>query len=136
MANLTQTAANVQLRGTDTEILTVTYGASVTQGMPVYEDTADGEYKAADADALATAAVVGVALTPGGDGQAGIIATSGGIDVGATLTVGALYGISSTAGAIAPIGDLGTGKYETVLGRATAANTLQLDIDISVTAKA
>lgn len=134
MANLTQTAANVGLTSeTDSQIQQVTYGEAVTQGMPVYLNTSDGEYYKADANASSTTAqAAGIALTPGGDGERGVIVTSSsGIDLGATLTVGTTYVVSATAGAIAPIADLTTNDYVTVLGTATAAGKLRLSIDIT-----
>jgi hypothetical protein len=48
----------------------------------------------------------------------------GDIDVGATLAVGETYIVSRTAGAIAPIGDLLSSDYSTILGTATATNKL------------
>lgn len=111
----------------------VTYGATVAVGETVYEDTTDTEYKLADADDTEAKALVrGIAITAGGDGEAGIIAIGGSIELtGATLAVGEHYVQSATAGKLAPDGDLTTNDYCTSIGR--AASTTQLDIDLSAT---
>lgn len=130
MADLTITAANVAVKdATLTQMSLVTYGETVTQGMPVYLNTGDGEYYKADADNTATTATVaGVAVTPGGDGEPGLICTEGPLDVGATLTVGEIYVLSGTAGGIAPEADLASLDYVSILGVATAADTLTINL--------
>jgi hypothetical protein len=65
-----------------------------------------------------------------------IMATSGPIDLGATLTVGETYYVSDTAGAIMPSADVSSGEYVTALGVATAADTINLDINASGIARA
>lgn len=109
----------------------VTYGATVAVGETVYLDTADNEHKLADANDTAPKAVVrGIAITAGGDGEAGIIATGGSVILtGATLAVGENYVQSATAGKLAPEADLTTNDYCTTIGR--AATSTQLDIDLS-----
>lgn len=111
---------------------TVTYGATIAVGQTVYLDNSDNEHKLADASADSTDATRGVAVTPGGDGEAGIIAKAGDIElVGATLAVGENYVQSATAGAIAPEGDLTTGDYCTTIGRATTGIKISLAISAS-----
>jgi hypothetical protein len=137
MADLSQTAANVSLTdsaGVVTRL--VQYGETVSQGMPVYKKTSDSKYWKADADAVDTASADGIALTPGAANEYGIIIESGLVDIGATLTVGATYVVSTTAGAIAPIADLASGDFTTILGVATTAGKLLLDIYESGVAKA
>lgn len=129
MANLTQTAANVGLTDSTDTPLSIRYveaGEAITQGMPVYQDAATNEYFQSDANASATAAAAtAIALTAGADGEKIVIAEQGDIDIGATLTVGETYVVSATKGAIAPIADLTTGDYPTILGVASAADTLK-----------
>lgn len=118
-------------------IATVTYGATVTAGQSVYKDTSDSnEYKPADADVEASAVCAGIALVGGADGEAGVILTKGSIDLGATLTVGEIYVVSTTAGGIAPIGDLGSGDYVSIIGTASATGQLDLGISNTGVAKA
>lgn len=127
MADITTTAANV-LAGSDAKKTRVTAGATVTAGKALYRDSADNKYKLADADAEATAACDGIALTGGADGQPIIIARpslGGTINLGATLAVGQTYVVSTTAGGIAPISDLGSGDFATIIGVATSTSILK-----------
>lgn len=132
MADITVTAADVGLADTGVVTQTVQVAVAVTQGQVGYLDTTESKYRLADADlSSAAASAAGIFLTPAAiDGYA-VIATSGPVDVGATLTVGETYVVSGTAGGIAPIADLATGDYVTILGIATAAGKLQLDISAS-----
>jgi hypothetical protein len=77
MADVAITAANVDwLGGTSPE--RVKAGGTITRGMMVYRDSADGEYKAADANGSATLSVVeGMAMTDGFDGKPMLIAKDG-----------------------------------------------------------
>lgn len=132
MSNLSQTAANVKLGGANTITRNVQYGESVTQGMPVYKKSSDGKYYKADANVTAAeAAAVGIAISPNATDGYGVIATSGPVDLGATLTVGETYYVSDTAGAIMPAADVSTGEYVTALGVATTAALLELQIQAS-----
>lgn len=129
MADLVITAANVQpAAGAQTR--NVTYGEAITQGQ-VVRDGGDGEYYLADNDAASEDVAAGIAITPGGDGEFGIIVTAGPLDVGATLTVGTIYCLSDVPGAICPSTDLANPQKVTILGVATAADTLSLDINAS-----
>lgn len=129
MADLTQTAANVGLSGSNATLRLVQVGEAVTQGQPGY--LSSEKYYQTDASASASAAAAGVFLTPAATDGYAVFATAGDIDLGATLTVGAVYVVSATKGAIAPLADLTTGEYVTTLGVATAADTLALNIDVS-----
>jgi len=123
MADLTVTAASV-LPGAGASIINVTWGGTITAGAAVYKDTADGEWKLADADASGTAGAngVGIALNGGADGQPGRIITAGSnFVVGATVVVGERYYVSNTAGKIMPSGDLSIGEYVTLLFIATTS---------------
>jgi hypothetical protein len=134
MADLTITAANVD-KGASATVLDVTWGATVTAGDAVYKDTADSdEWKPAVNSAAAssggsTGAVnsVGIALNGGADGQPGQVMLRGAnLDLGATLTVGESYFVSSTAGAIHPDADLVSNDFVTYLGTAATASQLVL----------
>ena len=136
MADLTQTAANVTVKATGS-VSIVAGGEAITQGMPVYLNSADGKHYKTDVTTSAvTAAAVGIALTPcDADADYFVIAKTGAsVDLGATLTVGETYVISAS-GAISPIGDLTTLDYVTILGVATAADKLVLDINATGTVK-
>lgn len=130
MADLSITAANVAA-ASDARTKHGTAGATITAGMAVYLDAADGEYKIADCTTSAdTADVEGIALHGASDGQPLTIQNGGGIDLGATLTVGETY-VLSESGAIAPIGDLLSDDYVTVLGTATTASNLKMALNVT-----
>lgn len=125
MADLSITAANV-IRGSNAQIEHGQAGETITAGQVVYRDSADGEYKLADADS-ATAAVRsprGIALNGASDGQPMTILRSGDVTIGATLTPGVSYYLSDDPGGIAPYADLATGDYPVVIGIAKSASVL------------
>jgi hypothetical protein len=131
MANLSQTAASVSLTNAGgARVEQGVAGEAITQGQPVYLLSTDSKHYQCDADLTAVeAACVGIALTPAATDEYFLIAKTGStIDLGATLTVGQTYVVSATKGAVAPIGDLTTGAYPTILGVATTAGKLPLDI--------
>lgn len=123
MANLAITAANV-LASAQALTASGIAGADITQGQPLYKDSADGNrLKPADANAsAATAAVEGFALNGASAGQPVKYAyedpsyTPGGV-----LTVGETYVLSATPGAVCPIGDLVSGDRPVVCFVATTA---------------
>lgn len=117
----------------NTQTQNVLYGGTTAAGVPVYEDSADNEHKATDANLSAAAATAkGITITPGIDAGNGLIATRGSIIlVGTTMAVGTTYYCGPTAGQIIPAADLATGDYVTRLG--TAATATQLDLDIEAT---
>jgi hypothetical protein len=110
------------------------YGATIGIAQPVYQDATDNnEAKLADANAsTATAAAVGIAITPGVDTGYGYVATGGSIVlVGTTMVVGQQYFVGPTAGEIIESSELATGERVTLLG--VAASTTQLDLTIKAT---
>lgn len=135
MADITITAANVaHVSGTTT---TGTAGATITAGMPVYKDSTDSnELKGCDADAEASAAVVGIALHAASDGQPLTYANPGSVvNMGATLTAAEIYVCSTTAGGVAPEADISTtGDFVTVLGVAQTTANLKFNPCVSATA--
>lgn len=137
MADLSQTAANVAT-GNSTRVSRVQAGEAITQGQPVYKSASDSKYYRCDSDAEASAAAAGIALSPAGaDADYFVLAEGDGanVDLGATLTVGETYCVSTNVGAIAPIADLTTGDYVTHLGVASATDNLVLNINATGTAK-
>jgi hypothetical protein len=135
MANLTITAASVA-KGARANVKNGTAGAAITQGQPVYIDATTGNLFPADADVLASAAVVGIALNAASTGQPVAYQTSGPITIGATVVVGTAYYASTTAGGICLESDLATGDFATFLGFATTTAIITLDIKASGVAKA
>lgn len=111
-----------------TQTRNVVYGATIAAGNTLVKSA--GKSILADADAsVALASAEGIAITPGVDTGYGIIAFSGSVVlVGATLAVGTVYIVSDTPGGIKPIADATAGDYITILGVASTATQLDLNI--------
>lgn len=128
MADLTITAANVVAGSGATKEAGVA-GATITAGQAVYKDASDGgKFKLADNDS-ATAAVrsfYGIALNGAANGQPLTVLKSGPITIGATVAVGVVYCLSSTAGGICPNADIATGDYNTVIGIGTSTSVIEV----------
>lgn len=136
MADLVQTAANVR-PGTDSVRSQVIAGETITAGQPVYLKSTDSKYYKADANAgVSESTVAGIALTNASANDQLVIQTGGEINLGATLTVGTIYVLSGTAGAIAPHGDLVTGWYCNILGIAISTSILDMGLQHSPVAHA
>ncbi len=143
MADLSQTAANVAISGKNTKTKQVQFGEAVTQGMPVYEASADSKYYKCDAnDTLAKAACKGIVLTPASTNGYGLIAlpatedSKSLVNLGATLTVGTMYAVSATVGAICPIADITSTQFPTSIGFAVSSSLLDFQVTICSVAKA
>lgn len=127
MTDLVVTPANV-LEGTAARKQTGTAGATIIQGQAVYLDTS-GQLQGAQKDVDAgSAAAVGVALGAAEAGQPVVFQSGGELDVGATLVVGETYVVGAAAGGIAPIADVISTEFSTILGIATAAGVLKMGI--------
>lgn len=137
MADISQTAANVAIGASTTPTKRVQFGEAVTQGMPVYLSTDAKWYKTDANDTAAKAVAGGIVLTPASTNGYGLIATPSEtpgtslVNLGATLTAGAIYCVSANLGGIAPEADIGSGHYLTILG--VAATTSLLDFRCVVT---
>ena len=135
MANLTITAASVA-KGSNATVVSYTAGGTLTQGMPVYIDTSNNAI-AARANAAATDGVVGITLNAASSGQPVSVLTSGDITIGATVAVGTVYCLAYATGAglICPNADIqaqtGGVAYVTVLGVATSATVIAVNISVS-----
>jgi hypothetical protein len=129
MADLTVTPASV-IPGANAVIeRSGTAGATITAGQVVYFDDTTGKYKLADSDgAAALRSPRGIALNGASDGQPLAVQTKGKITIGATMTAGLAYYLSKVAGGIAPVADIASGGYATVLGIATSTTVLELNM--------
>jgi len=132
MTDLSITAANV-VQASDASTSFGTAGETITAGQVLYKDAADNnELKLADANGAAALRVpVGIALNGAAAGQPVRYITSGGLNPGATVVVGKIYVLSATAGGIAPVEDLSSGHYVSVLGIGTTTSNIQLNIQVS-----
>ena len=127
MTDLVVTAANV-IKGADAMIEHGTAGAAVTAGQPVYLDDTTGKYLLSDNNASGKKTVRGIALHAASTNQPLTIQRKGEITIGATLTAGAAYYLSDTAGGIIPEADLGSGMDVVQLGLAKSTTVLVLDV--------
>jgi hypothetical protein len=131
MANITITAANIVATNASTGKASGTSGEAITTGQAVWLDPADGRIKKAQATQATHAPnIVGVALDRAeGANQPITYATSGDVTFGGDLTQGQVYVVSaSTAGAIAPYGDLVSTNYVAFLGVALSSTVMRLGL--------
>lgn len=143
MADISQTAANVASGSGNLKTELVQYGESVTQGMPLYQDSTNSKYYQCDAnDGIAKAACKRIALTPGAADAYGVVAVPSTtpdkslVNLGATLAIGTMYAVSATKGAIAPIADITSTQFVTTIGFAVSASLLDFQVTICTVAKA
>ncbi len=126
MADLTITAANVAYTsGGSTK--TAIAGEAITAGEAVYIDTSDSnKIKLANVTSATASVVAGVSVNDAASGQHITYVTAGAIiNPGATVAVGKLY-VCSASGAIAPVDDLTTSDYVSVIYVGTAASSVTL----------
>ncbi|MDE2020527.1 MAG: DUF2190 family protein [Patescibacteria group bacterium] len=125
--DLVITAANVaQASGVPQQY---TSGGTLTQGQCVYLNSSN-QVVGAQSNASGTATVLGIALNAASKGQPVTVLTSGVITIGATTTKGTIYVVSAAnAGGIAPIGDLATGNYLSIIGYANSTTQITLTIN-------
>lgn len=137
MVDLVVTAANV-VAGVGASIKTGTAGAAISAGEALYEDATDSNsLKGAQHDGTAEeAAFVGIALNDAAVGQPVQYITSGPLTMGAILTAAQVYVVGAAPGGIAPIADLGTGDYTSIVGVATSGTVLELKPYVSGVAAA
>lgn len=129
MADLSITAANV-VAGTGAATVTGIAGVTITAGQVVYLDSATNTLKLADNDS-ATAAVrspAGIALNGAAAGQPIVVQSSGQITIGATVAVGVVYCLSSTAGGICPNADIAAGDYNTIIGIGVSTTVISVKL--------
>jgi hypothetical protein len=123
------TAANVAAAAGST-VADGTAGEAVTQGQTLYKHT-DGKLYKALADTAAHAAAVGIALNAASANQPVRYLTAGGINPGAAVVVGTIYGVTDTAGGIGAISERSTADYITILGIATTTSNINVVINKS-----
>jgi hypothetical protein len=129
MADYSITAANV-VAGSGAKKVNGVAGATVTAGQVVYLDSSTNTLKLADNDS-ATAAVrspVGIALHAATANQPLTYLSQGPITIGATVAVGDVVCLSSTAGGICPSADIAAGDYNTIIGIATSTTVVDVKI--------
>lgn len=135
MAALSQTPANVRAVGTLTR---VTAGEACSPGMPLYLKTSDQKYWKAKNTGIEEANCTAMSMTYASANDYVWVLTADGdtMNLGATLTVGAVYYVGTVAGTIEPVADIGTGDFVTSLGIAVSTSILVLNLDPSGIASA
>lgn len=109
-------------------------GATIAAGQPLYLDPADNSYKLLDTNGASPLyKFAGMALNSAAAGQpVSVVSEDPNYTHGLTLSgggavpVGAIVIASATAGALAPVGDLASGYYTTVIGVTKTATTMVL----------
>jgi hypothetical protein len=135
MASLSITPASVVI-GSGATVEHGTAGATITAGMVVYRDTADGKYKIADADSATALArdPRGIALNGASNGQPLAIIRAGDVTIGATMVAGLAYYLSPTPGEIGVVADVLSGDDPIIIGQAKSTTVLTVKIqDAGVT---
>lgn len=129
MVDLVITATSV-VAGTDVVTTDDTAGEAITAGKAVYFNTTTRRWMLADSNSATVEArkAAGIALHAASTGQPIRVQTKGPITIGATLTPGVAYYLSDTPGGICPVADIGTGEYVCLLGFATSATVLDINI--------
>jgi len=125
MADLSITAGNVVGSGSDMEHGLIA-GGTITAGLAVRKNTSNQIVSASD-DSAANAAVYGIALNGASSGQRVSVQKSGNITMGATVAVGKVY-VASTSGGIAPVDDIASAEFITVVGVGVTADIMKIGI--------
>lgn len=129
MANVTITASDVA-PGANVKQVKGVAGTTITAGQALYLDTVTNTYKLASATTENTAAFRGIALCGASTGQPVVMAkTDADLDLGNQLSVGEVYVVSATAGAIAPVSDLVAGNFVSIVGISNASDSLSVTSD-------
>ena len=134
MADLAIAAGEVAL--VSGKSLSAVAGEAMTAGMPIRRDSTTQKMLKSDASAAATADCDGVTLTTAALDELVIYADPNSdavVNLGATAapTKGTSYGVSATAGKIAPLSDLVATNVVTTLGVADAGNLLKHSVQNS-----
>lgn len=132
MTDIVITAASV-VAGANPSTESGHAGETVAAGKLVYLDSTVHKYKLADSNSATVEARTprGVALNTASLDQPLVIQKAGPCTVGGTLTPGIAYYMSDTPGGLCPAADVGTGEYSTLVGIATSATVLDIDIQAS-----
>ena len=129
MADITITAANV-VPGDNVSTVTGVAGETIAQGKAVYRSSTTTKWMLADSNSGTVEArtPAGIALTGSSLNQPIVVAKSGDVTIGATLTAGLAYYMSDTPGGICPVDDVGSGEAVCLIGMAKTTAILSVAI--------
>ena len=125
-ADVSVTAANVRVSTSgDAQIMPGTFGETVTAGQVLYQSSTDARFYLADVNVAGKTVIAGIAINGGAAGQPALVCTEDpNFTPGFTLSTSApFYVASATAGGIAPVGDVTTGWFGTVILAAKTTTT-------------
>lgn len=127
MADVTITAANVRAQS-GCRILSGTAGETLSPGKVLAINTSN-QLILADANDSTKVNLVGYCASYGDSGDVVSYIVSGPVEAGGTLVVGTAYGASTTAGALAPMTDLGSsGDYFQELALAVTTSVMYVNV--------
>lgn len=129
MADLSITAANVQHQ--DGSSLGRGIAAAVITAGDVLYGPDSGLLLSFNSGTAAQAASVGIAANDAAVGQPISYVKTGKVDLGATLSIGKVYCAGAAAGGIAPVDDVLTGDFVTILGVASTTALLIMGLNVS-----
>ena len=124
--DLTITAASV-VPDSGYGYVDISAGETITAGQVIYMSAATTGKLAHCETSATTATVRGIALHGASASQPLRVMTSGTVTIGATTTVGKIY-VLSTAGKIAPVDDLVTNDYVSIIGVGTTSAKIKLSV--------
>lgn len=129
MADLTITAANVVAADNAVKESALA-GETITAGKAVYKSPTTKKWMLADSNSATAAAKTagGIALNGASLNQPLTVMKAGDVTIGATLTAGATYFLSDTAGGICPDADVGSGENVCQIGVAKSTTVLSVKI--------
>lgn len=131
MADISITAANV-VPDSGYQYVSGVAGETLTAGQLCYLKSSDNKYWKADANLSAEGATVkGINLAGAAAGQPVRLMTAGTLTIGGTVVAGGVYVASATAGGLAPVADLASGWYTTIVCVAISATKVRLCIIVS-----
>lgn len=134
MADLSVTAANVKIKSSTVKARVYQVAATTTAGQVLClpTDSTTGKYALADANLLTHANSTSFIFAASGASADGYVlgVTEGDVDPGASVTKGAAYIVSTTAGGVAPASDFagyGATVYQIAIGFAKDTSTIGFD---------
>lgn len=141
MADLSISSANVGSESTRTRSIEVATGETIGVGDAVayaYESDVEKAFQADATTADGEYDVKGIAITGDSAGGFIVVAEKGPVELGTTMTVGVAYGVSTTAGGIAPDTDFNgySSATQCQIGVATAAGVIEVDPFVTGATKA
>ncbi len=111
-------------------------GVVITAGDSIYIDAAGLAQLCEKDQTVVEAAFDGIALNDAGVAQPVTYQVSGEIDLGSVLAAGIVYGVGAGPGALAPVADITTGNFGTVVGIGISATNLKIGVNRSGVAAA